>query len=84
MWHLAASNYDRLIISNDNIYFSNIHTCSDDYEKKKKIVDNYNNNECRQILRDLGIEFYGCVDSIKSTARSLHDRYTVSIYVVLL
>ena len=38
-----------------------------DYFRVKNIPDN---NECRQILRDLGLEFYGCVDSIRSTARN--------------
>ena len=32
-----------------------------DYFRVKNILDN---NECRQILRDLGLEFYGCVHSI--------------------
>jgi hypothetical protein len=38
-----------------------------DYFRVKKISDN---NESRLILRDLGLEFYGSVDSIKSTARN--------------
>ena len=39
----------------------------DDYFRLKNIPDN---NESRLMLRDLGLELYNSVDSIKSTARS--------------
>jgi hypothetical protein len=39
----------------------------DDYFRVKNIPDN---NESRLMLRDLGLELYNSVDSIKSTARS--------------
>ena len=39
----------------------------DDYFRLKNIPDD---NESRLMLRDLGLELYNSVDSIKSTARS--------------
>jgi len=62
--------------SGDHIFFSSIpHQAifydGDDHFRVKNIPDN---NKSRLMLRDLGLELYNSVDSIKSTARrSLAD-----------